>query len=78
MPWLKRSLFLCSSGLLLRQASVKMKKMQQEGRPGTSTRNSLSMWQPRWKGGHRFIDDLVQDTIANEDELHQAVSSSED
>jgi len=29
-------------------------------------------------GGHRFIDDLVQDTIADEDELHQAVSSSED
>jgi hypothetical protein len=55
-----------------------MKKMLQEGRPGTSTRNSLSMWQPRWKGGHRFIDDLVQDTIADEDELHQAVSSSED
>lgn len=29
-------------------------------------------------GGHRFIDDLVQDTIADEDELHQAVSNNAD
>jgi len=29
-------------------------------------------------GGHRFIDDLVQDSIADEDELHQAVSNSDD
>ena len=28
-------------------------------------------------GGHRFIDDLVQDTIADEDELHQAVRNEE-
>jgi hypothetical protein len=28
--------------------------------------------------GHRFIDDLVQDTIADEDELHQAGRNSED
>lgn len=27
-------------------------------------------------GGHRFIDDLVQDTIADEDELHQAISNN--
>jgi len=26
---------------------------------------------------HRFIDDLVQDTIADEDELHQAVSNND-
>lgn len=29
-------------------------------------------------GGHRFIDDLVKDTIADADELHQAVSSNAD
>lgn len=29
-------------------------------------------------GDHRFIDDLVQDTIADEDELHQAVRNSDD
>jgi hypothetical protein len=27
---------------------------------------------------HRFIDDLVQETRADEDELHQAVSSNAD
>ncbi len=29
-------------------------------------------------GGHRFIDDLVQYTIADEDELHQAFSNNAD
>ena len=29
-------------------------------------------------GGHRLINDLVQDTIANEDELHQAVRNNAD
>jgi hypothetical protein len=33
---------------------------------------------PTHNGLHRFIDDLVQDTIADEDELHQAVSNSDD
>jgi len=33
---------LCSSGLPIHRVSVKMKKMQQEGRRGTSIRNSLS------------------------------------
>lgn len=28
--------------------------------------------------GHRFIDDLVQNTIADEDELNQAVRNSDD
>ena len=29
-------------------------------------------------GGHRFIDDLAKITIADEGELHQAVSNSDD
>lgn len=29
-------------------------------------------------GGHGFIDDLVQDTIADEDELQQTVSNNAD
>ncbi|WP_192496446.1 hypothetical protein [Chlorobium phaeovibrioides] len=28
-------------------------------------------------GDHRFINDLMQDTIADEDELHKAVSSND-
>jgi hypothetical protein len=31
--------------------SAKIKKMLQEGKPGTSSRNLLGMWQLRWQGG---------------------------
>lgn len=52
--------------------------MLQEGKPGASTRNLLGMWQLRWQGGGRFNGDLVKDTIADEDELLQAVSNNTD
>ena len=29
-------------------------------------------------GGHRFIDDLVQDVVGDEGELHQAVNNNAD
>jgi hypothetical protein len=55
-----------------------MKKMQQEGRRGTKDQKFVEYVATQMAGGHWCIDDLVQDTIADEDELHRAVSNNAD
>jgi len=77
MPWLKRSLFFMQLWFAHTPSIGENEKDAARRDAWNQYQKFVEYVATQMAGGHRFIDHLVQDTIADEDELHQAASNND-